>query len=69
MTVGAFENDAHLKNIFKEAFVEVLEEHRDLFVRIVSEAFEDRGLIRAIQEGEQTPTMNRQEVFSVLQEK
>ena len=67
MTVSTFENDVHLKNIFKEAFVEVLEERQDLFAGIVAEAIEDQGLIRAIQEGEQTPTVSREEVFRVLQ--
>ena len=67
MTVSTFENDVHLKNIFKEAFVEVLEERQDLFAGIVAEAIEDQGLIRAIQEGEKTPTVSRAEVFSVLQ--
>ena len=67
MTVSTFENDVHLKNIFKEAFVEVLEERQDLFAGIVAEAIEDQGLIRAIQEGEKTPTVSREEVFRVLQ--
>ena len=67
MTVSTFENDVHLKNIFKEAFVEVLEERQDLFAGIVAEAIEDQGLIHAIQEGEKTPTVSREEVFRVLQ--
>lgn len=67
VTVSTIENDAYLKNIFKEALVEVLEERQDLFVAIVMEALEEQGLIRAIQEGEKTPTVSREEIFRVLE--
>ncbi len=55
-----------LKAILKAAIVEVLEERRDLVRDIVDEALEDAGLVAAIAEGEQTPIVSREDVFTAL---
>jgi len=55
-----------LKALFKEAFVEVLEERQDLVRNIFEEALEDGALARAIEEGEQTKTVSRHEVFELF---
>ena len=68
MSVNLLEGDSHLKNIFKDAMIEVLEERHDLFAEIVAEALEDIGLVRAIQEGEKTEYVSREEVFRALEE-
>ncbi len=60
------EDDIRLKNIFKEALAEVLEERQDLFAEIVMEALEDFALVRAIQEGEDSEEVSRKEVMQVL---
>ncbi len=60
------EDDIRLKNIFKEALAEVLEERQDLFAEIVMEALEDFALVRAIQEGEDSEEVSREEVMQVL---
>lgn len=56
-----------LKELLKTALVEVLEERRDLVSGLVEEAIEDILLVRAIQEGEETPTVHRDEIFSILE--
>jgi len=57
---------AQLKMLLKEAVVEVLEERRDLLHDALEETLEDIALTRAIQAGEQSPSVSREEVFSVL---
>ena len=49
-----------------EALAEVLEERQDLFAEIVMEALEDFALVRAIQEGEDSEEVSREEVMQVL---
>ncbi len=67
MTISSpVEDDIRLKNIFKEALTEVLEERQDLFTEIVMEALEDFALVRAIQEGEDSEEVGREEVMQAL---
>ncbi len=67
MTISSpVEDDIRLKNIFKEALTEVLEERQALFTEIVMEALEDFALVRAIQEGEDSEEVGREEVMQVL---
>ncbi|MDZ7336823.1 MAG: hypothetical protein ONB32_16860 [candidate division KSB1 bacterium] len=60
-------NETRLKEIFKSALIEVLEERRSLFSELLAEAIEDIALIRAIKEGESTPSVSRDKVFSILE--
>ena len=60
------EDEVRLKNIFKKALSEVLEERQDLFSEIVMEAMEDFAMVRAIQEGEESEEVSREEVMRVL---
>jgi hypothetical protein len=55
-----------LKAILKAAIVEVLEERRDLVREIIEEALEDAGLIAAIDEGLETDSVNRSDIFPLL---
>jgi len=64
---GIAENDLRIKNIFKEALVEVLEERQDLFATVVMETLEDFAMMRAIQEGEKSELVSREEIMQVLQ--
>ena len=66
MTNHLSEDEVRLKNIVKEALAEVLEERQDLFAEIVMEALEDFALVRAIQEGEDSEEVSREEVMQVL---
>lgn len=66
MTNSANIDEIRIKTLFKEAFVEVIEENQELVSSILIEALEDIGLYRAIQEGEQSKTVSRDEIFKVL---
>ncbi|MER3457356.1 MAG: hypothetical protein C4309_00635 [Chloroflexota bacterium] len=55
-----------LKEALKAALIEVLEERRDLVRDALEEALEDIGLVYAIQEGEHSPTVSRDDVFDIL---
>ncbi len=66
MTNHLSEDEVRLKNIVKEALAEVLEERQDLFAEIVMEALEDFALVRAIQKGENSEEVSREEVMQVL---
>ena len=55
-----------LKEVLKAAVVEVLEERSDLVREIVEEALEDLALARAIEEGESSEVVGRDQVFGLL---
>jgi len=59
-------DEAQLKELLKAALVEVLEERRDLVRDVIEETLEDWGLARAIAEGEQTNTVDRETIFTIL---
>ncbi len=59
-------DDAKLKDLFKAALVEVLEERRDLFRDLLEEALEDIGMRYAIEEGLRGRNVSRDDVFSIL---
>ncbi len=59
-------DDVRLKALLKEALMEVLEERREDFYELLSEALEDIALSRAIQEGEATPLTEKQEIFDII---
>ena len=60
-------NDDQIKELFKQAMVELLEERRDLFYDIFAEIVEDIGLSGAIREGRETYDVSRDEVFRALE--
>ena len=60
-------NPNQLKELLKAALVEVLEERRDLIHDVIEEALEDVALARAIEAGESTENVSRDEVFKLLQ--
>jgi predicted transcriptional regulator len=61
-------NEVQIKELFKQAFVELLQEQKDLLYEVVEEIVEDLALVRAIKEGEETGIVGRGEVFRVLEE-
>jgi hypothetical protein len=60
-------DEGKLKDLLKTAIMEVLEERKDLVRDLLEEALEDIILARAIEAGEQTETVSREEVFKVLE--
>ncbi len=61
-------DERRIKELFKQAFVELLQERQDLFYELVAEVVEDLALLKAIQEGEDTATVGKEEVLRVLEE-
>ena len=55
-----------LKEVLKQAIIEAMEEKRDLVHDLLVEAMEDLAMIRAIQQGEETEAVSRDEVFKLL---
>jgi hypothetical protein len=65
MAQASIEED-RLKELLKTAIVEVLEERRELVRDVFEEALEDVALVRAIEDGGQSPLISRDEVFKLL---
>ena len=66
MTNSTNLDETQIKALFKEALVEVIEENQELVSSILIDALEDIGLSRAIEEGEKSKTVSRDEIFKVL---
>ncbi len=61
------ENEAEIKEVFKVAVMEALEERKDLFSQLFREISEDIALAKAIEEGEKTPKVSRRTIFEFLE--
>ncbi|HEX7239275.1 MAG TPA: hypothetical protein VF263_03335 [Longimicrobiaceae bacterium] len=59
-------SETQLKDALKAALVEVLEERADLLRDVLAEVMEDIALVRAIQDGETSEPVSREEVFRLL---
>ncbi len=59
--------EQQLKDIFKQALLEIFEERQDLAEALFQEALEDWGLLQAIREGETSPAVSREAVFTALE--
>ena len=60
-------NETQIKDLFKTALVEVMEERRDLIRDAVEEALEEIALVRAIEEGKNSGEASREEVFQLFE--
>ncbi|HEX8846656.1 MAG TPA: hypothetical protein VF791_18570 [Pyrinomonadaceae bacterium] len=58
-------DDEKMKELLKAALVEALEEHRDLVQDIVEKALEDFALAHAIEQGLESQSVARDEVFAI----
>ena len=56
-----------IKELIKQAMVEVIQEQKDFFSDLFANAIEDTALVNAIKEGEKTETVIREEVFQILE--
>jgi len=61
-------DDDKLKQLLKEALIEAIEKKRNLFYDLIVDAVEDIAIVRAIQEGENTETISKQEIFNILED-
>lgn len=64
-TISIDEN--RIKELFKQAMVELFEERKDLFYDLFAEVIEESALVNAIREGEATDYVNKEEVFQILE--
>ena len=65
--VAASLSETQLKDVLKAALIEVLEERSDLLRDVLAEVMEDVALSRAIQEGETSGAVSRDEIFRALE--
>ena len=63
----SLENEARIKEVFKAAIVEALDERKGFFKELFREVTEDIALAKAIEEGEKSPVVSRSEVFDILE--
>ncbi|MDE0301505.1 MAG: hypothetical protein OXN17_23000 [Candidatus Poribacteria bacterium] len=63
------DDENQLKEVFKQAFAELLQEHKDLLYDVFSEVLEDIALVNAIKEGENTEIVDKDQVFQILESK
>lgn len=59
--------EGQVKELFKQAIFEVLQEQKEWFYDLFAEVIEDFALARAIREGEAEESVSREEVFSILE--
>jgi len=58
-----------LKEIFKQAIMEAIEEKKSVVHDLIVDAMEDLAMIHAIQDDESTESASRSEVFAILEGK
>ena len=62
-----FEDDVRLKEVLKSAIIEVLQERQELVREILESLVEDVAFTKAIEEGEQSPLVDREHIFELLE--
>ena len=58
-----------IKQIFKTALFEVIQENREVFSDLFAEIIENIALERAIEEGEDTESVSREVIFNIFNSK
>lgn len=61
-------DDKHMKELIKQALLELFQERRDLFYDLFEELIEDVGLASAMREGESSKIVSEREVMRALGE-
>jgi len=59
-------DDGRIKELFKQALIEAIEEKKEVVHDILMEVMEDIALVRAIEEGESSGRVDREEIFNIL---
>jgi len=60
-------DEKQIKDLFKQAVLELFQERRDLLYDLFAEVIEDFALANEIKEGESTETVSRAEVLRILE--
>ena len=66
MAQGSFD-EARVKELFKQAIIELLQEQKGLLYDLFVEVLEDLALVNAIKEGESGETVSKTEIFEILE--
>jgi hypothetical protein len=59
-------DEEKIKQLFKTALTEVIQEQKEVFADLLAEIIEDIALEKAIKEGEDTETVSREAIFQIL---
>jgi spore coat polysaccharide biosynthesis protein SpsF (cytidylyltransferase family) len=59
-------DNGKLKDLFKQAIIEAIEEKKEVVHDLFMEAMEDLAMVRAIEEGESSASASRKEIFDIL---
>jgi len=59
-------DETRMKEVFKQAVLELLQERRDVLYDVFAEVMEDFALAKAIQEGESTESVTREKILESL---
>ena len=60
-------DEERLKELFKQALLELLQEKEDALYELVKDVIEQSALVKAIQEGEPTPNVAKAEILRILE--
>jgi hypothetical protein len=60
-------DESKLKELMKQAVVEVLEDRKEVLCDLLSEVIEDIGLAHAMKEGESSESVDKQKILDILQ--
>jgi len=61
-------NESQIKELFKEALLEVLQERSDLLYDAFADVLEDWAMAAAIREGQTTTKVDRGEIMQIFSE-
>lgn len=61
VTLNMDENET--RTLFKQAITEMLHERNEALYAALAEVLEDIALLRAIEEGEETPEISRKDIY------
>ncbi|MBD2209483.1 hypothetical protein H6G27_06300 [Nostoc linckia FACHB-104] len=59
-------DEEKIKQLFKSALIEVIQEQKEAFSDLLAEIIEDIALEKAIKEGEDTESVSREAIFKIL---
>jgi len=59
-------SETQIKSLMKDAILEIFQERRDLFQELIAEALEDIAITKAIDEGKDSPSIERETIFAIL---
>ena len=62
-------DDSKIKDIFKQASIEAIEEKKDVVHDMLVDALEDVAMIRAIEDGENSDLVSKSDILKILESK